>query len=71
MGASAPVAQFLGRGVGELHMRVPRCMADRDGLSKEQEEKLALLLSKAGLQHHFDAFVREKVCIIFSYTLAR
>ena len=31
-------------------------------LSQEQEEKLGLLLSKAGLQQYFHAFVKEKVC---------
>ena len=30
-------------------------------MDKEQEEKLALLLGKAGLSEHFSAFVREKV----------
>ena len=30
-------------------------------MEKEQEEKLALVFSKAGLSQHFSAFVREKV----------
>ena len=34
-----------------------------DGIHKE-EEKLAVILAKAGLQQNFNAFKREKVSVI-------
>ena len=34
-----------------------------DAMSKEQEESLAVILAKTGLQQHFPAFLGEKVCL--------
>lgn len=43
---------------------VDRQLDPPDGIHKEEEEKLAVILAKAGLQQHFNAFKREKVSLI-------
>ena len=51
------------QGAESIHAHMMRLERIHQGIAKEDEEKLSVILAKAGLVHLKDVFVREKVKI--------